>query len=55
MASVHATGGEYEFQAYELGLIEFSQEGEYTLTVNPDMICGEVLMNLKEIKLVSVG
>lgn len=53
-ATVNFTGGEYQFQAYEIGQIELTDEGEYTMTVKPDTICGTVLMNLKGISLVSL-
>lgn len=54
VASVMQTGGEYEFQNYEIGPFYFDNLGEYTLTVRPQAICGAVLMNLKEIRLMSV-
>ncbi|CAH1202038.1 hypothetical protein PAECIP111891_01897 [Paenibacillus allorhizoplanae] len=54
VASVMQTGGEYEFQNYEIGPFYFENSGEYTLTVRPQAICGAVLMNLKEIRLMSV-
>ncbi|MGO4273843.1 alpha-L-fucosidase, partial [Paenibacillus sp. TAF58] len=53
-ATVSFTGGEYCFEACEIGRIEFKDEGEFTLTVKPCTIKGSVLMNLKEVTVVSL-
>ncbi|MGO4494791.1 alpha-L-fucosidase [Paenibacillus sp. 2RAB27] len=53
VAAVTNTGGEYQFQSSEIGLFHFHAPGEYVITVQPNTICGNVLMNLKEITLTS--
>jgi alpha-L-fucosidase len=51
VAAVTNTGGEYQFQSSEIGIFHFHAPGEYVITVQPNSICGNVLMNLKEITL----
>ncbi|NQX69379.1 alpha-L-fucosidase [Paenibacillus alba] len=53
-AAVEFTGGEYEFKEHAAGQLLFADEAELVLTIRPEKINGDVLMNLKEIILISL-
>ncbi|RTE11240.1 alpha-L-fucosidase [Paenibacillus whitsoniae] len=51
IAEVRGTGGGYIFQSFDIGDLYFPEVGEYAVQVKPLEISGEVLMQLKEIRI----
>ncbi|MCJ8012078.1 alpha-L-fucosidase [Paenibacillus sp. KQZ6P-2] len=51
LSDVHPTGGAYEFQPFELGVLYFPEAGEYRLELHAERITGTYLMQPRKLLL----